>query len=159
MKYVYVYTQEGETRARELGFSDRRAGRVAFCGREPLTGSTAKAWEKKGYVIRKEVNVRTCASLKENEDVVFKVWDNSYNRKVEMDGTVISVDEANQTVTVVYLDGYKSETENVPFGDMLAVYNKDGALLQFDAIRGPSDLLDGGEYFSGRRRTNHEKDN
>ena len=76
-----------------------------------------------------------------------------------MDGTVISVDEANQTVTVVYLDGYKSETANVTFGDMLAVYNKDGALLQFDAIRGPSDLLDGGEYFSGRRRANHEKDN
>ena len=46
----YVYTELGESRAKELGFTDRKAGEPAFCGREPVTGTTAKAWEEKGYI-------------------------------------------------------------------------------------------------------------
>lgn len=54
MKYVYVYTELGESHARELGFTDRKAGEPAFCGKEPVTGTTAKAWEAKGYIRRVE---------------------------------------------------------------------------------------------------------
>ena len=51
---LYIYTVKGESRAKELGFTDRKAGRVAFCGKEPVTGPTAKAWEAKGYITKEE---------------------------------------------------------------------------------------------------------
>ena len=50
----YVYTEFGEAKAKELGFTDRKAGQVAFCGKEPVTGPTAKAWEAKGYITKEE---------------------------------------------------------------------------------------------------------
>lgn len=54
MNMLYIYTEKGETKAKELGFTDRKAEQVAFCGREPVTGTTAKAWEAKGYIRRAE---------------------------------------------------------------------------------------------------------
>lgn len=51
---MYVYTEKGEARAKQLGYTDRKAGDMAFCGREPVTGPTAKAWEAKGYIVKKE---------------------------------------------------------------------------------------------------------
>ena len=54
MSMLYIYTVKGESRAKELGFTDRKAGEPAFCGREPVTGTTAKAWEAKGYITKEE---------------------------------------------------------------------------------------------------------
>ena len=31
---LYIYTEKGEAKAKELGFTDRKAGQVAFCGME-----------------------------------------------------------------------------------------------------------------------------
>jgi hypothetical protein len=53
MKMTYIYTQMGENKAKELGFSERKAGTVAYCGSDPVTGLTAKAWEQKGYITKK----------------------------------------------------------------------------------------------------------
>ena len=50
----YVYTEFGEAKAKELCFTDRKEGEIAFCGKEPATGPTAKAWEAKGYIRRVE---------------------------------------------------------------------------------------------------------
>ena len=63
----YVYTELGESRAKELGFTDRKAGEIAFCGMEPVTGTTAKAWEAKGYV-----KAEGCWGLEPGEIVIFK---------------------------------------------------------------------------------------
>ena len=54
MNMLYIYTEKGEAKAKELGFTDRKAEEPAFCGREPVTGTTAKAWEAKGYIVKKE---------------------------------------------------------------------------------------------------------
>ena len=51
---LYIYTEKGEAKAKELGFTDRKAGQVAFFGKEPVTGTTAKAWEAKGYITKEE---------------------------------------------------------------------------------------------------------
>ena len=58
---IYVYTEKGEKRAKELHLDERKAGNMAFCGYEPLhiVGSDiAKGWLARGYVEVKEVE--TC---------------------------------------------------------------------------------------------------
>jgi hypothetical protein len=47
---MYVYTKYGEEKAKELGFNDRIAGEVAYCGKEPVSGQIAQAWLKSGYI-------------------------------------------------------------------------------------------------------------
>ena len=47
---TYVYTEMAETRAKELGFDDRRAGETAYYGHEPIDGVAAKWWLEKGYI-------------------------------------------------------------------------------------------------------------
>lgn len=48
----YVYTKKAESRAKELGLEERKAGAPAMFGRKPLQGGpTAEAWKKKGYVV------------------------------------------------------------------------------------------------------------
>ena len=64
---MYIYTEKGEAKAKELGFTDRKAGEIAFCGREPVTGTTAKAWEAKGYI-----KAEDCCGLDPGEIVIFK---------------------------------------------------------------------------------------
>ena len=51
----YVYTEKGERRARENGFTERVAGTIACFGYRIIKGGLlAQDWEKKGY-IRKRV--------------------------------------------------------------------------------------------------------
>ena len=47
---MYIYTKKGEERARALNLDERKAGAQAYCGHKPVTGVTAKAWEKRGYI-------------------------------------------------------------------------------------------------------------
>ena len=39
------------------------------------------------------------------------------------------------------MDGYKYLTEDIPYEDMIAAYDKDGEIMKFDNIKGPSVLL------------------
>lgn len=84
---------------------------------------------------------RKCSSLQKNEIVVFKAYNPIYEEKKPIDGNVISVDLERKTVDVVFLWGYRSENETIPFSDMLAVYNPKGEYMKFDNICGNSDLL------------------
>jgi hypothetical protein len=82
-----------------------------------------------------------CSDLQKNRPVVFNLFDEIYGEKRPMDGSVIYVLPEKRTVCVSYLDGYKSLTEDVPYEDMLAAYDKDGEMMKFDNIKGPSVLL------------------
>lgn len=58
-----------------------------------------------------------------------------------MDGSVVYVMPEKRIVCVGYMDGYKYLTEDVAYKDMIASYDKDGAVMRFDNIKGPSALL------------------
>lgn len=97
---------------------------------------TEKKYEKK-----QQETKRCCTSLKEYEPVVFLVYSDIYKRKVPTEGNVLYVDEQLKTVCVSWLEGYKDRKEDVPFSDMLAVYNPKGILMHFENIFGQSDVL------------------
>ena len=84
---------------------------------------------------------RKCTDLKENEQVVFRVYDPILERKAPINGNVIYVLSERRTVCVCYLCGVRSETADIPFEDMLAVYDPHGKHLRFDNIHGPSQEL------------------
>lgn len=84
---------------------------------------------------------RKCSSLKLNEIVVFKIYNDIYEEKRPMDGTVIDVEQERKIVWVSWLEGYKNRLDLIPFEDMLAVYNPEGEMMKFDNISGRSDIL------------------
>ena len=47
---MYIYTKKGEERSKALNLDERKAGAPAYCGHKPVTGVTAQAWEKRGYI-------------------------------------------------------------------------------------------------------------
>jgi hypothetical protein len=82
-----------------------------------------------------------CSELQKNRPVVFNLYSEIYGKKTPMDGSVIYVLPEKRTVCVSYMDGYHSRTDDIPYEDMLAAYDKDGEMMKFDNIRGPSVLL------------------
>ena len=51
---MWVYTEKGQKRAELFGNLNRKVGQPAMLGHEPVSGITAKAWEKNGYIEWKE---------------------------------------------------------------------------------------------------------
>ena len=84
---------------------------------------------------------RKCTSLKADEQVVFKIHSDIFEKKIPMDGSVLAVYETTQNVLVSWLEGYKDRHDLISFEDMLAVYNPNGEMMKFDNISGKSDLL------------------
>jgi hypothetical protein len=84
---------------------------------------------------------RTCSSLQNNENVVFKIYSEIYKKKIYMDGHIISINDKVKKAWVCWLEGYKSRNDLVPFEDMVAVYDLYGEKMKFDNISGPSVLL------------------
>lgn len=87
------------------------------------------------------VKVVPCSALQADAEVVFMVYSAIHKRKVPETGTVLRVDEDEKTIAVVWLDGYKSRTEDIPYEDMLAVYDKTGTEMSFGCFRGSSAKL------------------
>ena len=85
---------------------------------------------------------RKCSSLMKDEIVLFNADVYHDNHVTMYDGNVVSVDEENSIVTIVYLEGYKSRVDNIPFRDMVAVYASDGPYKKYGPFSGPSiDLI------------------
>lgn len=87
------------------------------------------------------VKIVPCSALQADAEVVFMVYSAIHKRKVPETGTVLWVDEDEKTIAVVWLDGYKSRTEDIPYEDMLAVYDKTGTEMSFGCFRGSSAKL------------------
>jgi hypothetical protein len=84
---------------------------------------------------------RKCSSLQSNEQVVFNLYSEIFEKKIPMDGSVIFVFPNRKEVMVSYLEGYKDRHDNIPYEDILAVYDKNGEEMYFENIHGPSELL------------------
>ena len=82
-----------------------------------------------------------CSELEKDRPVVCNVWDVAHVKQYPTDGTVIYVLPEKRTVCVGYMDGYRYRADDVPYEDMLAAYDKDGEMMRFENIRGPSVLL------------------
>ena len=82
-----------------------------------------------------------CSELKENAQVVFKIYSDIFKRKIYEIGSVIYVLPNRREVSVCYLDGYKSRSENIPYEDMVACYDENGEMMSFNNIKGKSVLL------------------
>lgn len=75
--------------------------------------------------------------LKENDLVLFKMYSDILNRDCAEVGNVIYVREDNKTVTISWLVGYQSRTDNVEFNKVIAKIDKDdGKCGKIDNIRG-----------------------
>lgn len=86
-----------------------------------------------------------CSELEHGREIVFKVDPYHKGNKELFTGHVIYVN--NKTVCVSYLEGYKSRTDDIPFEDCVAAYDKDGEMMSFGdpcCIRGNSVLLSNG---------------
>ena len=84
---------------------------------------------------------RDCSSLKDGEQVVFYIYSDIYEKKIPETGTVSGVNLHRKEVYVHWLEGYKDRHDVISYSDMIAVYNKDGEMMQWPGISGPSDLL------------------
>lgn len=82
-----------------------------------------------------------CSDLKQGRLVIFKLYSDIFKKKIPWDGNVIYVEPERKRVCVCYLDGYKSETEDIPYEDMLAAYDENGEMMTFDNIKVKSVLL------------------
>lgn len=84
---------------------------------------------------------RRCSDLKKMEQVVFRVDPYYQGNKEVFFGNVINVYPESKRVDVVYLEGYKSRSDAIPYDDMLAVYDEDGEWMSFGGVSGKSILL------------------
>ena len=84
---------------------------------------------------------RRCSDLKKMEQVAFRVDPYYQGNKEVFFGNVINVYPENARVDVVYLAGYHSRSDAIPYDDMLAVYDEDGEVMSFDGVSGRSVLL------------------
>ena len=82
-----------------------------------------------------------CSELKKMEQVVFRVDPYYQGNKKVFFGNVIGVYPERKRVGVIYLEGYKSRNDFIPYEDMLAVYDEDGEMMSFDRVSGLSALL------------------
>ncbi len=86
--------------------------------------------------------------LKQDDQIVFKLYSDIYKKKIYETGTVISANQEDHTVNVCWMEGYKNRNDIVAYGDMVAKYDKDGEYMRFGNISGPSVLL---EFFENNR--------
>lgn len=84
---------------------------------------------------------RKCSSLLANETVIFKIYSSIFKRKICETGNVCYVNKENKTVAVSWLRGYRSEADDIPFEDMVAVSNPNGEIMTFEVFTGKSDIL------------------
>ncbi len=75
--------------------------------------------------------------LKENDLVLFKTYSDILKRDCAEVGNVIYVRQDNKTVTISWLDGYQSRSEDIKFNKVIAKIDKDkGEYSKIDNIRG-----------------------
>lgn len=85
---------------------------------------------------------RSCKNLKLHETVIFKVFNNILNREIYECGTVEEIDLNLNRVWISWLEGYKDRGNYFSFEKLVAVYDKDGEVMTFDTLTGPSTLLE-----------------
>lgn len=88
-------------------------------------------------------NVSTvkCSELETNRSVLFYLYSNIHKKKIPEVGHVVQINKNNKTITICYLYGYKSQTDDIPYTDIIATYDKNGTFIKFHNISGTSVLV------------------
>lgn len=86
-------------------------------------------------------NFRKCSDLNKMEQVVFRVDSYYQGNKEVFFGIVLGVHPDTHKVSVIYLEGYYSRSDAIPYNDMLAVYDEDGEWMSFGGVSGKYVLL------------------
>lgn len=109
--------------------------------------------ERRASQEKRDCTFRKVSDLKPNDEIIILHhnydWhydertgkSKIYRKPYPIDANVIYVDNERKTVSVVYLDGYKSRNADVPFRQCIAAANPDGKTLRFKGIYGKSDVL------------------
>ncbi|MBW9154274.1 hypothetical protein [Clostridium estertheticum] len=79
--------------------------------------------------------------LKQGDIVIFKLYDNEDKEESFKDGSVISVYSERKEVSISYLDGYKSRSDDVAFDKVIAKFDTNGEHMVFGNLSGTSILL------------------
>lgn len=80
--------------------------------------------------------------LKQEDLVIFLIKDDLSKEEVYEQGSVIKVYSHNKSIDILWLEGYRSRVDNVPFNKVIAKYDKNGEQMKFDVFSGPSVLLE-----------------
>lgn len=85
---------------------------------------------------------RKCRDLKLHETIIFRVFNDILNREIYECGTVEEIDLSLNRAWISWLEGYNDRGNYFPFEKLIAVYDRDGDVMTFDTLTGPSVLLE-----------------
>lgn len=80
--------------------------------------------------------------LKDGDIVIFKQYSSILDKEDYQDGSVISVDVENKEVSVVWLEGLVSRTDDIPFEKLVAKFDESGEMMTFGVLSGTSVLIE-----------------
>ena len=86
---------------------------------------------------------RWISKLKAGEQVVCRVYVYNLDRIKEWKCHFVANYPERRQIMVTWLDGWRSDGDFVDYEDVLAVFDPDGPVMEFDngSLRGPSALL------------------
>lgn len=80
-------------------------------------------------------------NLKSEDIVIFKRYCDILEKETFQDGSVLSVNLKRKTVSILWLEGYKTRQDDVVFDKVVAKYDKNGEHMKFGVYSGKSVLL------------------
>ena len=80
--------------------------------------------------------------LKQDDIVIFKKYSNITNKEEFQDDNIIWIDKENKTISICYLEGYKSMNDVIPYNKVVAKYEPNGEYMRFGCYSGNSVLLE-----------------
>ena len=82
------------------------------------------------------------SNLNQGDIVIFRRYCDILERENYQDGSVIAVDLERQTVTISWLEGYKSRVDDVEFSKVVAKPSHDGDSMKLGVFSGKFFLLE-----------------
>lgn len=80
-------------------------------------------------------------NLKSEDIVIFKRYCDILKEETFQDGNVLSVNPERKTVSILWLEGYKSRQDDIEFKKIVAKYDENGEYMNFGVYSGKSVLL------------------
>lgn len=77
-----------------------------------------------------------CSELPKDSKVLFRVDPYYQGNKSIYQGFAIIIYDHMPKICVSYLEGYKSRVDDIPYEDMIAVYDKDGPKQDIEGWKG-----------------------
>lgn len=79
--------------------------------------------------------------LERYNQVVFLVYSDIFDKEVYEIGSVMYIDKEKERITINWLEGYKSRSEDFGYSKVIAKYDENGEYMKFGNIKGHSILI------------------